>query len=430
VSDEERWVVLGLAPVRAGWFTDLARWSTAGMVPVEFVKCMSVDELVALLRGGRSFSALVIDAGSIGFDRDLVADASRHGCPTIVVADGDRSFADVGASGSLPQGFDRVALLSALTQHTQKVTRVGSGGTSPPPHAPAWRGDLIVVTGSPGTGRSTLSMAIAQGLATDPRRATVALADLCLDADLALLHDAREVLPGVQELVDAHRGPPPAAGAVRQLLFHMPDRGYDLLLGLRRHRDWSALRPRAVEAALHNLRGAYRTVVAEVDPDLEGEAECGSADVEERNALARTAISGASVVVVVGRPGVQGAHRLVRVLGHLLQHGTPPERLQPVLNMAPRRRRDRAEITACVAALTTTVTGGPQAVPSPAFVPLLARLGTTVHDALPLPHAITLPPSAAVGAAIERLPRRETRPEYERVIPGSLGQWALAEDSA
>ena len=51
-------------------------------------------------------------------------------------------------------------------------------------------------------------------------------------------------------------------------------------------------------------------VVADVTGDVEGEAEGGSADVEERNHLARSAVLNSSVVVAVGAPGMKGVHSL------------------------------------------------------------------------------------------------------------------------
>src|SRR4029453_8698916 len=177
--------------------------------------------------------------------------------------------------------------------------------TAEPPGA--WRGRLVAVTGAGGVGRSTLAMALAAGLAADPRdRGLVALADLALHGHQALLHDAGDVVPGLLELVEAHRAsalPPPQ---VRALCFGVPERGYDVLLGLRRHRDWTALRPRAVDAALDALRGAYRSVVADVDADVEGEDQCGSVEVEDRNVLARHTLRDADLVPVVGLPGIGG----------------------------------------------------------------------------------------------------------------------------
>lgn len=38
----ERYVILGLAQARAGWFRSLAQWTTSGTVPAEFVKNMSL----------------------------------------------------------------------------------------------------------------------------------------------------------------------------------------------------------------------------------------------------------------------------------------------------------------------------------------------------------------------------------------------------
>jgi len=175
-----------------------------------------------------------------------------------------------------------------------------------------FRGRLIAVTGRGGTGRSTLATALAQGLGADLRYSgTVCLADACLHGDQAVLHDARDVVPGVQELVEAHRSGNPSPERIRALTYDVPHRGYALLLGLRRHRDWTVVRPRAWEAALDGLCRSYRAVVADVDADVEGEAETGSFDIEDRNALARVAVGAADLVIAVGRSVVAiGPERL------------------------------------------------------------------------------------------------------------------------
>ena len=96
------------------------------------------------------------------------------------------------------------------------------------------------------------------------------LADLALDADLAMLHDAGDVVPGVQELVESfrHGDPAPRRGPLARR--SRDDHPYRLLLGLRRHRDWTVLRPRAFEAALDGLRSAFTNVIADVEPRPRG----------------------------------------------------------------------------------------------------------------------------------------------------------------
>jgi hypothetical protein len=425
----ERWVVLGVAPVRAAWFTELARWSTAGVVPVEFVKCLSTDEVTTRLRSGRAFSALLADARAPGLDRDLLADATQRGCAAVVVGD-PATTASTFEAASLPEGFDRAELLAVLHQHARPVDEVTGGRGSPVTSVGPWRGRLVGVTGVPGSGCSTVAMALAQGLGRDPRhQGNVALADLALDADLGVLHDAREVVPALQELVEGHRGRSLGPNEVRSMLFADRARGYDLLLGLRRHRDWTALRPRAVAAAVDGLGQAYRLVVAEIDPDLEGEADTGSADVEERNALARTVVERADVLVVVSRPGVQGVHRLGRAITGLLEAGLPSERVQPVIVGGPKRRRGRAEVTRALAALTV-LPDGSAGCASPVYVATRSRLDQTLHDALPLPDALGRPVVRAVVAALERVePRRRDTNAPVPVAPGSVGRWADAEET-
>ena len=79
VSRGERFVVLGLGQARSSWFRDLARLAHAGGLPIEFVKCVSHEEARVRLASGRSFSALLVDGGLPGVDRDLIDDARRGG---------------------------------------------------------------------------------------------------------------------------------------------------------------------------------------------------------------------------------------------------------------------------------------------------------------------------------------------------------------
>jgi hypothetical protein len=426
----ERFVVLGLAHARSPWFREVARWATAAALPVEFLKCVSVEEVRARLASGRTFSALLVDGGLAGVDRDLTDSARAAGCAVLVVDDGRarRDWSALSASVVLPGELTRTDLLDALGAHATPVARTEAAGASADdlPSVASWRGSLVAVTGAPGAGSSTAAMGLAQGLAADPRYAgLVALADLALDADQAVLHDAGDVVPGLQELVDAHRAGVPRIEEVRGLTWSTGDRGYALLLGLRRHRDWAALRPRAVEAAIDGLRRAYRVVVADVEPDVEGEDQCGSSEVEDRNVLARVATARAHAVVVVGLPGAKGVHALVRVVDGLLEHGVDPRALVLVVNRAPRNPRARAEITRAVADLT----GGLRyaaAIPSPVFLPDRRRFDDLVRDATRLPSALCEPVTAAIASLLERLPGTAADTatvEPLAVVPGSLGAW-------
>lgn len=417
----ERYVVLGLAGIRAPWFTELARWATSGSVPVEYVKCVSIAEARSRLATGRPFSVLLLDAGTIGVDRDLVDEALRHGCATVVVGEraGLQDDKSVGVRHHLPATFTRAQLLDALVEHGRLIAEADA---LPDPASPGdlmrpWRGRLIAVTGAAGTGRSTLAMALAQGLAdTAPDSGSVLLADLALDADLGVLHDAGEVVPGLTELVDAHRGATADPGEVRALTFEVVPRRYRLLLGLRRHRDWAALRPRRVEAALENLTGTFQYVIADVDADLEGDAEVGSVDVEERNVLARTTIGRADLVLVVARPGLSGLHNLVRTTGRLRDH-VDGERLLPVLNHAPRHPGKRAEFQHAYSELSSSS--------GPAPIPASHRhnLESLTRGGRRFPSAFTRPLANAVQATLDRLTIPEADSAPEPVAAGSLGGW-------
>jgi MinD-like ATPase involved in chromosome partitioning or flagellar assembly len=279
------------------------------------------------------------------------------------------------------------------------------------------------VLGKGGSGTSTVAMAAAQGMASDADHdGAVVLADLARRADLALLHDAGDVVPGVQELVEAHRTHALSSDDVRRLAFGCPDRGYHLLLGLRRARDWAVLRPRAFEAAFEGLQRSYRVVVADVDADLEGEAECGSIDVEERNLMARTAVARADVVVVVSTATVTGVHRLARLVDEALRFGVDAARVLPIVNRAPRAPRQRSEIAGALAHAINALRGAPAEVASPLFLVERRRLDDLQRDGVPMPRQLVEPVTRAVEAMLERCaPRATAAPQPVKV--GRMGSW-------
>src|SRR5688572_23476063 len=167
----DRYVLLGVAQVRSTWFREVARWATSAVLPAEFVKAMSVEEVRVRLRSGRAYSALLADDSLPGVDRDLVELAREAGCAVIVVDDGraNRPWGELGASGRLPEAFGREHLLQVLAQTATPIARTPDAtASSAPTQAPGYRGYLVAVTGAAGTGRSTVAAALAQGLAGDP----------------------------------------------------------------------------------------------------------------------------------------------------------------------------------------------------------------------------------------------------------------------
>lgn len=424
----ERFVILGLARARRQWFVDVGRWSTSAALPAEFLRCVSVEELRARLATGRPHSCALVDGGLSTVDRDLLQAIREAGAVVMVVDDGrqGRDWVALGAAEVLPAALTREVLLDALATHAVMVGDAAAplpGGARPEPLDLALAPSAVAaVCGAGGTGASTVAAALAQGLGEESRhQGTVVLADLARHGEQAMLHDVRDVMPGIQELVDAHRGGTPSAAEVEALTFSVVERRYHLLLGLRQARYWATLRPRAFEAAFDSLRRVFATVVCDVTADFEGEDASGSADVEERNLMARTAVSWADVVFAVGRPGVKGTHALVRVIAELAAHGVPAGRIVPVVNTAPRHPRARAEIAAALADLVGPPLGA-EATAGCVFLPA-RRVEEAMRDAVKLPAPLAPLLAGAFLAIVERAGRRphRTEPEPVLVAPGSLG---------
>lgn len=429
----ERFVVLGLAPVRSDWFRTVGGWSNEAAIPVEFVKCVSATEVVARLDSLRPFSALLIDALTPGLDRDLLDTATGHGCATIVVDPGltSRDWRELGAAAVVSDRVDAAELMATLETVAQRIGRASAVAAATSPTVDLIRSDahVVAVTGSGGMGSSTIAMALAQGLSgqgNDP----VLLADMALRASQAQMHDARDVVPGLTELVEGHRLGAPEQSEIAATIHDLPDRGYHLLLGLRHERDWLSINARALDATWRSLTSEYDTVIADVTGDFDGAEETGANDLDDRNRLARTAVRRADLVVVVGQPGLWGVQRTVRTIMSLAELGVPSERILPCMNKGPRQPKTKAAITAAIAELLSSRIAEAGQLPSPVFVPDRRNLESLVADAAPLPTQIVGPLSAAVDALLDRSEVVDADAPSEReleavsVTPGSLGTWS------
>ncbi|HVM00806.1 MAG TPA: hypothetical protein VM324_16065 [Egibacteraceae bacterium] len=426
----ERYVLLGLGRPRADWFRAVGQWATTAAVPAEFGKCVSAEELRTRLRTGQACSAVLLDGSLAAVERDLIADVRDAGAAPIVVDAGTRDWAALGALAVLPPGFGRAELLDVLASHAElvafgEVEGTGLDGSMEVPAA--MPGRILAVCGPGGTGASTVAIALAQGIAAQADTSVV-LADCCRRAEQVMLHDARDVFPGIQELVDAHRNGVPGLADVRASTFHVAERGYHLLLGLRQSRYWATLRPRALDAALDSLVRGFNAVVCDIDSDLEGEDQAGSSDVEERNLLSRRPAQRAELVLVVGSASMKGLHSLVHVVADLVAAGVQPNRIGLVVNQAPRKVKQRAELARSLARLLPRA-GVPEP-PGPLFLPE-ARVEQALRDGVALPAPLPALLAGACEAALRRLaePGRLSTPSTQpiRVRPGSLGVVGKAE---
>lgn len=429
----DRFVVLGVAPVRREWFRRVARWANEAALPVEFIKCISISEVVSRLESGRPFSALLADASTSGLDRDVLDLANAVGCSPIIVDHGlvDRDWRELGARAVVPDRFDAGELRTLLDEVAMPIGRAAAPADDvfvDEDDMIVDAGRVIAITGAGGLGTSTVAMALTQGLAIGPTNKPLLLADMALRSSQAMLHDARDVVPGLTELIESHRLGVPNAADASASIHTFPERGYDLLLGLRHQRDWVSIAPRALSATWTTLTHRYAVTICDITGDFDGADETGSDDIEDRNRLARTAALRADLVGVVGVPGAWGIHHLVRTILALGELGIGSNRIVPIINLAPRQPKSRAALTTAVADLLRSRIANAEQLAPPIFAPVRRNLEATIRDGDALPGAIAGPLASTFSTLLER-----TEPSHHSgtaddgavaVTPGSLGTWS------
>jgi hypothetical protein len=423
----DRFVVLGLARSRCQWFSELAGWSSHAIAPIDYIKCLTPDEAQAVIGSGRRLSAVLVDAALPGLDREFIALVASIGATTVVVADSaaSRDWESLGCSAILSYEFTPAELVETLSRHalpvdrsTRRATRSNVGQTRTTPLAP-----LIGVAGSGGTGASTVAIALAQELGRDSSDPLVALADGARVADMSMYHDVGDVLPGLPELVEAHRLDQLDPEEVRRLLFQIHNRSYHLLLGQRRSRDAAAMRPHSIQAAVAGLRRSFDFVVLDHDSDLDGEAETGSIDIEERHTLSRSTAKTADLIVLIGRPGAKGVHDLIRLIDRYADQGVPRERLIPVVNQASKNPAQRLATSRVLAELSSSATGEGSTLVSPLFLRSVRRMEELHRSAAPLPEAFGRPLAQLSRRLLLELGSRQV--EAQEPVPVRAGELGL-----
>ncbi len=427
----DRFVLVALARGRATWLDRFVHIAHSGAIPVEVRKAVGVVDLLAQLASGHPASAVLLDAGAPGTDRDIISRIHSSGAAVFVVTDPYviHDWTALGADAVLTPEFTAHELLDALNHSARSIARSAfpdDAPTIPGQHDIApWDGAFVGVVGTGGTGTSTVAIAAAQGMGkAGGRTGQVALVDLCLNGEQSMLHDADPSSPGLLELIDYCRLGFPEPEAVREHLTVIHKRGYDLLPGLRRRRLWTQLRPASTSSALSALRRAYDVVVADLDSDLEGEVQSGSMDVEERNQLTRLAVMQTDVTLVVGHASMKGIHSLTRLLRDLVDLGVAPSSLQAVFNHAPASPRSRSGYTAALGELTDGV--GLRS--TPIFLPT-KDIDDRLRALVPFPSSIVEPIAGALMArfTLPTMASARVSPTTPRSIrPGFLGRDAQA----
>ena len=254
--------------------------------------------------------------------------------------------------------------------------------------------------------------------------------------DVAMYHHIGDVIPGLPELVEAHRSDRLDPEAVRQLTFDVPGRGYSVLLGRRRVAEWVTLRRRSVDASIEALTRSFDIVVVDVDADLDGQADTGSPDVDDRHAVALSTLELADAVLVVGRHGLHGLHAVAGLIDELVDSGVPDHRIVPVFMAAP--RSPAAPGRGNRGAGATRSTARPTH-PAPTTAPRRCILRSTSAGSAGwttctivsarLPVALSQPLERAVTRILLRAGGRPLHGRAEqRVLPGELAMQLVQDD--
>ena len=374
-SVDEIDVVVALPGGRREWATRLSRWSMSAGVAVEFLRCLSADEVRAVLGAGRPVALLLVDAATA--DRDLVDLAADLGTPSVLVHGDDDppDWADLGCVARLDDRVDADELLDLIRELRRAAAPTVRRARSVDLDGPPDPGSLVAVVGAGGSGVTTTAMLLADGLGdlvvgATPSADDTVLVDASSTDGLALYHDLDRPPADLSQLVELHRRDRVDPDEVRALTTGVPTRRYRMLPA--GNPDAPERPPSASLAALDGLRRTFAAVVVDA-----GDLPAGG-DRAPVDPFADAAVRTADLIVVVGRGGLHGLHHLA-VTTDRVRRARTDDRIHVVCTVRRRNGGERRGAAAALGLPADRIT----------VVPRLARLERVHRDVAPLPRRAT-----------------------------------------
>ncbi len=387
-------VVVALPGGRRDWATRLSRWSMSAGVAIEFLRCLSADEVRAVLGAGRPVALLLVDPASA--DRDLIDLAAGLGTPSALVDDGGAApdWTDLGCVARLDERLGAEELPDLLRDLRQAAT-ARPRARAVDLDGPADPGPIVTVVGAGGCGVTTTAMLLADGLGsltTDPDAAAdpdatgghTLLVDASDTGGLALYHDLVRVPGDLSQLVELHRRDRVDPDEVRALTTSVPTRRYRMLPA---GTDEAPARPPSASlAALDSLRRAFAAVVVDA-----GAVPAGG-ERAPVDPFVDAAIRTADLTVVVGRCDLHGLHQLA-VATDRVRRVQPDDRVLVVCTARRRGVDDHRSTAAAVDLPAERVR----------LRPVVGRLERIHRDVAPLPRRVA-------GGLVDELARAGVHP--------------------
>jgi Flp pilus assembly CpaE family ATPase len=328
----------------AGWEAALVQACQEPGAPAEIVqRCYDLGDLLAVATTGRAQAALVA-AGTRWLDREAVTRLTATGVTVIGVApNGDdhaeRRLRQLGIS-HVGRNTDPPATLIGLATAAALTDSRTTPDTAAPPADPPSRDEpfgrhhtVIAVWGPKGApGRTTIALNLAF------EAAPLAGETLLVDADtyggsiaqaLGYLQD----YPGLAWAARmAGRGELDGPQLWRATRRAAPT-GPRVLAGLPRAELWTEVRPSTWESLLDLFRVAFPLTVVDLGFCLEEDEELLYDQVRfRRNAVSRSALARADLVIAVTRADPVGLHDFIRAWQDLTDLGVPADRVRLVVN--------------------------------------------------------------------------------------------------
>jgi Flp pilus assembly CpaE family ATPase len=327
----------------APWEAALVQACQQTGAPAEIVqRCYDLGDLLAVAAAGHAQAALVA-AGTRWLDREAVTRLTSAGVTLIGVApDGDDhaehrlrqlGILHVGRTTDPPAALIELATTATLAGPADAPEPPTSPPASHPGEPFGRRRILIAVWGPKGApGRTTIALNLAFEAAPHAGETLLVDADTyggSIAQALGYLQD----YPGLAWAARmASRGELDGPRLWRATRRAAPT-GPRVLAGLPRAELWTEVRPSTWESLLDLFRTAFPLTVVDLGFCLEEDEELLYDQVRfRRNAVSRTALTRADLVVAVTRADPVGLHDFIRAWQDLTALGVPADNVRLVVN--------------------------------------------------------------------------------------------------
>ncbi len=353
-DERSRLNLIAVASSSHTWLRELSQWVNGSLIDASLNVVLSAQDLEETLEQESGPVVILIDASNKKFDELLWERKNDRKIRVIIVGDSKTQNQPRGYFEIIEYPFNATQFLEFATINSREITEPKTNIPNSEPeisknldnlpnarfssiydmlrkNSPSTKSaesqtktpttghaKFIGIIGVPGSGSSTLAMALAQDLGSE---VAVLLVDLRADGDLAMYHDIDRSAPALGELMALAMKSGITTRHLRNFYQPVMTRNYQLIAGVKRQEEILTFRPNHMTTLFEVLKREFDFVIFDLDSSLRSPKLLDAFSDSATTIATETSLNWLDSVAITMTQDLKGIHSGLRLVHRLMLHG-------------------------------------------------------------------------------------------------------------